>query len=261
MVRVEVPVEEAELCADQLWLAGASAVGEEAAGPGWVRLTADVTDPDAVGHRWPFEVVPVDDSLLDAWRAHAAPVRAGRRIVLQPAWVPSGDVAHDDLVVSLEPGRAFGSGSHPATRLAVAAIEAQGPGTRVLDVGCGSGVLAVVAARLGAAEVLAVDVDPEAIRATAGNAAANGVADRVTASLTPVAEVAGSFDLVVANIGLRVLVDLAPALLGRTAPEGLLVLSGLLDEQVPAVVAAYPGTDEVACHREDGWAAPVLRRR
>src|SRR5690606_2502864 len=114
VVRIEVPAEEVELAADRLWLAGASAVGEDLAEGGRVRLTADVTDVAAVAGRWPVEEVAVDDALLDAWRAHAAPVRAGRRVVLQPAWRPAGDVGPDDVVVELDPGRAFGSGSHPA---------------------------------------------------------------------------------------------------------------------------------------------------
>ncbi|MFP5255517.1 MAG: 50S ribosomal protein L11 methyltransferase [Acidimicrobiia bacterium] len=261
VVRVEVPTREAELAADAMWEAGASAVAEVPSGPGLVLLTAEVLDLGAVGGRWGAQAVPVDDSVLDAWRAHARPVRAGRRVVLHPAWLPIEAVAADDVVVVLDPGRAFGSGSHPATRLAVAAIEAHGPGDRVLDVGCGSGVLAVVAARLGSRHVTAVDVDPEAVRATAANAAANGVADRIDPSLGPLGEVTGAFDLVVANIGQRVLVELAPDLLALAAPGGTLVLSGLLADQVPAVVAAYPGADEVACGEEDGWAAPVLRRR
>jgi ribosomal protein L11 methyltransferase len=261
VVRIEVAADEAELAADLLWLAGASAVGEEPGPAGRVRLTADVADPAAVARRWPIEAVPVDDSLLDTWRDHAAPVRAGQRIVLHPAWLPRSEAGSGDVVVVLDPGRAFGSGSHPATRLAAAAVEAHGPGRRVLDVGCGSGVLAVLAARLGAAEVVGVDVDPEAVRATEANAAANGVAALVSARLDPVAELTGPFDLVVANIGLRVLVDLAPALLARTDVGGLLVLSGLLEEQVAAVLSAYPGTELVACAAEEGWAAPVLRRR
>lgn len=259
-MRIDVSLGEAELAADQLWQAGASAVSEEPGEPGRVRLVADVVDPAGLARRWPVEEVAVDDAVLDAWRAHAVPVRVGRRIVLHPAWQPTAEVQPDDVVVVLDPGRAFGSGSHPATRLAVAAIEAHGPGRRVLDVGCGSGVLGVVAARLGAEAVVAVDIDPEAVRATAANAAANGVGDRVTASLDPASALDGSFDLVVANIGLRVLTELAPALFARTAPGGLLVLSGLLDEQVPAAVGAYPGTEPVACYREDGWAAPVRRR-
>lgn len=261
MVRVEVPAGEAELAADALWEAGASAVAEAPSGPGLVLLTGDVVDLDAVRRRWRAQVVPVDDSVLDAWREHARPVRAGRRVVLHPAWLPAEAVAADDVVVVLDPGRAFGSGSHPATRLAVAALEAHGPGERVLDVGCGSGVLAVVAARLGAPEVTAIDVEPEAVRATAANAAANGVADRIDVGLGPLGEVTGSFDLVLANIGQRVLVELAPELLALTAPGGTLVLSGLLAGQVAEVVASYPGTEEVARLEEDGWAAPVLRRR
>ena len=177
-----------------------------------MRLTADVADLAAIDPVWsPVVLAADDDGYLDAWRTWAAPIRAGRGVVLHPAWIPMPDPpAAGDLVVVLDPGRAFGSGSHESTRLAVAAIEDLGvPGARVLDVGCGSGVLAVVAALLGAAEVVAVDVDPEAVAATEANAAANGVADRVRARSSPVAELDEPYDVVVANIGGRTLFDLA----------------------------------------------------
>lgn len=265
MVRLEVPLAEAELAADALWQAGAGAVGEEAAPGRRVRLTAEVADVPTVAARWPVEVLTVDDGLLDAWRAHAQPVRAGSHVVLAPAWLPRPAAGPGDLVVPLDPGRAFGSGSHPATRLAVAALEPRvRPGARVLDVGCGSGVLAVVAARLGAGAVVAVDVDPEAIRATEQNAAANDVGALISATAGAVEEVEGSFELVLANIGLRVLGELAPSLAARTAVGGACVLSGLLDDQADAGAAPYlvdGAFEEVERLHEAGWAAPVLVRR
>lgn len=262
-MQVEVAGDRAELAADALWQAGPSAVLEVALGGGRVRLTADVTDPRAIDPTWQAVVLEQDDDgYLDAWRTWAQHIRAGRRVVLQPAWVPPApDAADHDLVVVLDPGRAFGSGSHESTRLAVAAVEGiVEPGHRVLDVGCGSGVLAVLAARLGAADVLAIDVAPEAVAAARANAAANGVADRVRVAATPVAEVEGPFDLVVANIGGRVLFDLAGDLVGAVRSGGHLVLSGVLEDQVGALVAAFPGCSEVRRAAEAGWGAVVLSR-
>jgi ribosomal protein L11 methyltransferase len=130
----------------------------------------------------------------------------------------------------------------------------------VLDVGCGSGVLAVAACLLGAISATAVDVDPDAPAVTERNAQANGVASRVHASTTPVGEITGAFDVVVANIGQRVLLDLAPALVQAVRPGGALVVAGLLEDQADEVVAACAGAVEVGRSVEDGWAAPVLRR-
>jgi ribosomal protein L11 methyltransferase len=189
-------------------------------------------------------------------------VRAGRHVLLQPAWLPVGDAAAEgDVIVLLDPGRSFGSGSHPSTRLVLAALEdVIGGGERVLDVGCGSGVLAVAAARLGAASVVAVDIDPEAIEVTAANAARNGVAEQVAASTESLEELDGTFDVVLANIGVRVLTDLAGALVEAVGAGGTLVLAGLLEDQADGVVAACVGTTELSKPVEDGWAAPVLRR-
>ena len=122
-------------------------------------------------------------------------------------------------MVLIDPGRAFGSGSHPSTLLALAALEALVlPGSTVLDVGCGSGVLAVAAARLGAGRVVAIDIDPAAHEATLDNAARNGVAVEVSA--TPLGEVAGRFDVVVANLLAPTLVELAAPLGERVGEQG-----------------------------------------
>lgn len=259
VVDVVVSAADAELAADALWQAHPSAVEEHDLGDGRVRLRADVGDVALVDPRWSPALVTVDDAALDSWRVHARPVRAGRRVVLHPAWLDEEPAGDADVVVRLEPGRTFGSGSHPTTRLAVAALEAHlQQGHRVLDVGTGSGVLAVAAVLLGAGEAVGIDIDPAAVEVVAANARANGVAGKVWATTEAVGSLAGPFDLVVANIGLRVLVDMAPALLATGA--GHLVLTGLLEEQVDEAVAAYAAAHEVERVTDDGWTVVVLRR-
>ncbi|MGK2948324.1 MAG: 50S ribosomal protein L11 methyltransferase [Acidimicrobiales bacterium] len=259
IVDVVVSASDVELAADALWQAQPSAVEEHDLGDGRVRLRADVRDLGLVDPRWSPALVIVDDGALDAWRVHARPVRAGRRMVLHPAWLPEEAGDADDVLVRLEPARTFGSGSHPTTRLAVAALETRlRPGHRVLDVGTGSGVLAVAAALLGASEAVGTDIDPAVVEVVAANARANAVAGKVRATTEPVASLAGPFDLVVANIGLGVLVELAPSLLATGA--GLLVLTGLLEPQADEAVAAYPGLMEVERTTVEGWSLVVLRR-
>ena len=262
VVQVEVARERAELAADALWRAGPSAVLEVDLPGDRVRLTADVADPALVDVRWSPVVVSVgDDAYLDTWRTWAMPVRAGRRIVLHPAWVERAADDAEQLVVVLDPGRSFGSGSHESTRLAAALLEDHlRPGDRVLDVGCGSGVLAVLACLLGAATATAIDVEPGAVEATLANAATNGVADRVDASTAALHEVPGSFDLVVANIGGAVLWDVAPQLLARVGPEGRVVLSGVVEDRLADLLESYPGCEELARATEGGWVAVVLGR-
>jgi ribosomal protein L11 methyltransferase len=258
-----------ELASDALWQAEPSAVLEVPLGDGRVRLTADVARPEALDTAWgAVELAVDDDGYLDAWRTWAAPIRAGRHVVLHPAWIPIDPAEPEDpedpeaLVVVLDPGRAFGSGSHESTRLAVAALEevVRG-GEAVLDVGCGSGVLAVLACRLGAAQAQAIDTEPEAVEATLANALANGVADRIQASTTGLSAVEGPFDLVVANIGGSTLFDLAPDLARRVRPGGLVVLSGILAERAGALAAVFAdvaGLLERDRLEEAGWAALVL---
>jgi ribosomal protein L11 methyltransferase len=135
------------------------------------------------------------------------------------------------------------------------------PANRVLDLGCGSGVLAVAAALLGAGSVVAIDVDPEARRATADNARTNGVEAQI--EVTDVLAVRSPpFELIVANIGAAVLTDLAPVIVAAVAEGGVVVLGGLLVDQAPDVVAAYGRTGAglrlVATDQEDGWATLVL---
>jgi ribosomal protein L11 methyltransferase len=265
LVHLEVPAADADLAADVLWSCGAGAV-EERAAPGGRALLVGDGDATAVAaaagahEGWTATVAEVRDAdWRDQWRAWAAPSRVGR-VVVQPAWLARGeDVRAGDVVVTLDPGRAFGDGRHPSTRLALAALAARlQPGGSVLDAGSGSGVLAVAAALLGAGRVLAVDIAPAARAATAANAAANGVAVEVGDDLHAVE---GVWDVVLANIGAAALVALAPVLAPRVAPGGVLVLSGLLVGQAPAVVRAYDALALAGAPAvEAGWAAPVLRR-
>lgn len=289
--RVVVHVEpaDAELAADLLWGFGPAAI-EEQARPTSVRLVAGFADAararqaaHALGERGVgrADVVPVGDDGLDGWRAWARPVAAGPFLVV-PSWLADEpevevevevegevEVEHADparIRLLVDPGRTFGSGSHPTTRLVLARLAALvRPGDRVLDVGCGSGILAVGAALAGAGSVHAIDVDPGAPAATTANAQANGVADRVTASTTPLASVADRYDLVLANLLAPVVVELAGHLATVVAPGGHLVVSGLLADRwepaVDAVLAAAdpPGSSAVAeVDEDDGWVAVTL---
>jgi ribosomal protein L11 methyltransferase len=272
-VRVTVPAGEAELAADKLWCAGAAAVEERppVAARGEIVLVAGpAKGGDAepllasVAGRWPAEIVTLDlDAALDAWRAHARAVRVGRLLV-RPPWVHE-QADHDLVEVVVDPGRAFGSGAHVSTRLALAAlVDLVHGGERVLDVGCGSGVLGIAAVRLGAGAAVAVDVDPAAVAAARANADRNGVGRRVAVVVGDAAEGAaspGRYDLVMANMLSPELRAVAPAVAAALAPGGVAVLAGLLEEQRSGVLAAY-GTlglgpvGEPAC--EEGWTALVL---
>jgi ribosomal protein L11 methyltransferase len=255
VVTLAVSPADVDAMSGQLWLAGATAISEDPQGPGTVRLVAGFADEQvarAAAESLGGTLDLVDPGVwLDAWRAYAHPVRAGRLLVV-PAWLDHEPVA-DGLRIDVDPGRVFGHGGHPTTRLVLEALDRRiNGGEAVLDVGCGSGVLAIAAAALGAARVAAVDIDPDAVGVTLGNAARNGVT--VDASTTPVEEVAGHFDLVLANIGADVLVALAPVL---RALGDLLVLSGLLVDRIDEVAAAYAGSDAGAVETTtlDGWAA------
>lgn len=192
---------------------------------------------------------------LDEWRDHAEAVVAGP-FVVRPPWVaPRAGQEHlVDLVI--DPGHSFGSGSHPSTRLALVLLaEAAIPGMTVLDVGCGSGVLSIAATRLGAV-VRALDTDPDAVVTTRRNAAANGVADRITVLEGEAATAAGPAELVTANLTVDVHEHVASAVVELADPRVVLV-SGILDHQAPRAVAAYGGRE--VDRRVDGeWVGLVL---
>jgi len=182
------------------------------------------------------------------------PLQVGR-VFLRPSWIeaepPPGSVE-----VVLDPGMAFGTGTHPTTALCLEAVGdflSRRPGAAVLDVGTGSGLLAIAARRLGAGRVVATDNDPVALRVAAENASRNGAALELIEA--PLASVAGAFDLVVANILANVLVELAPELSGHLSPGGELVLAGVLVPQEEEVRAAFAGRglEGLSGSREGEW--------
>ena len=194
-------------------------------------------DP-ALGAR--YEEV-VGDAWRDAWKEHYKPYAIAEGLVVRPPWEPY-EAKPGEKVLELEPGRAFGTGLHETTRLVAQAIKkyaSEAQGKLAIDVGCGSGILALAALALGAERAIAIDNDPEAIDVTRENAARNGLGARVEASTTDVAALAATAPLVLANIEAHVLIPMAPDLMKRVEPGGLLFLSGVLVPQTASVVAAY----------------------
>ena len=205
------------------------------------------------------------DAWRDAWKEHFAPFRLSPRVVIKPPWrevEPAllGDGVH---VLELEPGRAFGTGLHATTSLVSNVLDARSSelaGRPLLDIGCGSGILALVALALGAAHARAVDVDPDAVRVTLENADRTGFSGRVDADTTDMGALEGTWPVVVANIQAEVLVPRAADVIARVAEGGLLVLSGILDVQRERVLAAYAGLEVLEVPVLGEWIAIVLRR-
>lgn len=203
----------------------------------------------------------------DAWKRHFRAARLSDRIAVVPSW-DTFETRPGDVVISLDPGQAFGTGLHASTRLCLEELDrlqARGVAVeRVLDFGCGSGILAIAAAKLWpGCRVDAVDNDPLAVEATEENAARNGVATQVAAALED--QSAPGSPVVVANIQRNVLLDFRDHLVGKLAPGGTLVLAGLLAHQAPEVAEAYAAAglevDEVRTSTTDAeWSAVRLRR-
>ena len=199
-----------------------------------------------------------DEDWVRRSQSQFGPIRLADRLWIVPSWHTPPDPAA--IVVRLDPGLAFGTGSHVSTRLVLKYLEKNiRKADRVLDYGCGSGILAIVAAKLGAGEIAAVDIDPQALATTTANASDNGVILRVAAPefLPP-----GTFDLVVANILAGPLIALAPLLAARTRKGGRIALSGILESQAAEVAAAYAQDfDAGVIAAEEGWVLVGGQRR
>jgi ribosomal protein L11 methyltransferase len=232
------------------------------------RAVADVTT--ALGHLQAFGLRPIGDlttrvvheaDWAEAWKAHFPVLRIGRRIVIKPTW-RRHRAAPADVVVALDPGMAFGTGLHPTTRLCLAVLERVADrglmtGARALDVGCGSGILAIAAARLGATSVLGVDTDPIAVEATAANAARNRLTRRIAAREGSLPTGEPPFDVVLANLIAGVLVALASELAAELRPGGTLVASGIYIDRETEVREAFAAVGlEVGDRSAEGdWVA------
>jgi ribosomal protein L11 methyltransferase len=259
---VTVPVHEMELASDALWGLGVVAVEERALDAAtvelWTSLGDDAVDGDA-NLPWPSRFVEVDETVADTWRRFAEPIWVETDLVVRPAWVPF-DAPVGVTVLHIEPGATFGMGDHPTTILSLrAARRLVTPGCSVLDVGCGSGVLAIGAVVFGAGHAVGVDIAPAAVPTTLDNATANGVADRIEASTTDLAEVEGTYDIVLANILAPTLVALSVDLTRVVADGGALVISGILSTAHAHVLEALRPMHVVATDEMNGWVALTLR--
>ncbi len=235
----------------------------------------------ALGHLQAFGLRPIGDlrtalvhesDWAEAWKRHFPVMRVGRRMVIRPTW-REHVAAPGDVVLALDPGMAFGTGLHPTTRLCLAGIEAWADeglveGRRVLDVGCGSGILSLAAGLLGAATVVAIDTDPVAVEATLANARRNGLGDVISARRGSVPWGEGLFPLVVANLIASLLVDLAEHLRDALTPpasgssRGRLLVSGVILDRERDVRAGLEaaGLCVIGRRQEADWVALEAER-
>lgn len=249
--------------------------------PAIVRAAVDGAR-EALGHLQAFGLRPIgeletrvvhESDWAEAWKAYFPVLRIGRRLVVRPTWRRHRR-GPEDVVLALDPGMAFGTGLHPTTRLCLAEVErladagrlargaARDGSARVLDVGCGSGILAIAAAKLGAGEVLGVDPDPIAVEATGANARRNGLVRRLRVRGGSVPTGEGPFDVVLANLIASLLIALAEPLRDELRPGGTLVASGIFVDREPEVVAVFESVGLTVSERssEGDWVALVVER-
>ena len=180
-----------------------------------------------------------DEDWAENWKKYYHPTRVGKRLVIVPSW-EHYDKKPDDLVISMDPGMAFGTGTHETTRLCLQMIERHHQPGMALDVGTGSGILAAAMALLGADHVLAVDIDPVAVKTARENAARNGLASQITVMQGDLTrDVSGCFSLVCANILADIIIKLAEPLKERLAPHARLIASGIIKDREGDVLAAF----------------------
>ncbi|MFM7455155.1 MAG: 50S ribosomal protein L11 methyltransferase [Vulcanococcus sp.] len=210
-----------------------------------------------------------DEDWSLSWKQHWQPDPVGERLLILPAWLELPPEFADRLVIRMDPGSAFGTGSHPTTRLCLEAIEQLQtlPGARVADLGCGSGILGIAALLQGARSVAAADIDSLAVRATRDNAAVSGFSGQLSVDLGSVERLAELLDgrpadLLLCNILAPVIEALSPAFDTVLAPDGLGLLSGLLVDQAPRLqaVLAEQGWRAELTAQQSQWGLMTLRR-
>ncbi|HHW10060.1 MAG TPA: 50S ribosomal protein L11 methyltransferase [Firmicutes bacterium] len=202
-----------------------------------------------------------EEAWAESWKKYYRPIRAGRRLVVVPSWL-SYTPQPEDILLILDPGMAFGTGHHPTTQMCLAELEqVVKPGQRVLDLGTGSGILAIAAAKLGAAQVTAVDISPEAVEVAAENAGRNQVEGAITFLAGTLADISeeNRFDVIVANITADVIIALLPGIAARLAPGGRFIASGVIIGKAAAVEQAWSaaGLKMEKCLETDEWVCLV----
>lgn len=206
-----------------------------------------------------------ENDWANAWKDHFPVTRIGRRFVIRPSWL-TYEPRVDDVVIDLDPGMAFGTGLHPTTDLCLRVLEdVDLSGRRMLDAGAGSGILSIAAAKLGAAGVDAMEIDPVAVTVLRENFALNGLTGQVrviAGDITASVPEGGGYDLVVANIISRILILAAPALAVAVCSGGLLVLSGVIEAHEPEVIDAFQQAGFTLRERRvaGDWVALILGR-
>ncbi len=212
-----------------------------------------------------------DEDWAETWKTFFKPIRVGSGIVVKPSW-ESYEPRANQVVIEIDPERAFGTGNHPSTALCIEILEhiissvsaGEGDsGPSVLDVGTGSGILGIVAARQGAQRVLGLEIDPEALEAAQRNVDRNGVGEIMSVTLTPLDQVEQTFDVVVANLTASLLTHMADDLVGHVSAQGLLLLSGIVAEQVEEVAKCFQTHyfKVVDSRATEEWHAILMRRK
>jgi ribosomal protein L11 methyltransferase len=206
-----------------------------------------------------------DQEWVSNWQQHFPPFKVGDRLVIHPSWVDWPQTGNE-VVLTLDPGQAFGTGTHATTGLCLEALAehfaSEHPPLKILDVGTGSGILAMAGAALGAKEVLACDIDSDACRIAAENVQQNQLAPLVTITEQTLDQISGQYDLVLANILAGENIRLASQLVERLAPQGRLVLSGILVEQEQQVIDGFAlfNFELHSISHRDEWTCIVYQR-
>jgi ribosomal protein L11 methyltransferase len=205
----------------------------------------------------------LEQDWVEAWKKRLKVLRIGERLVIRPSWLDY-DAAAGDVVIQLDPGMAFGTGLHPTTQLCLCALEELvRPGMKVLDLGTGSGILAMAAAKLGAKRVLALDSDQQAVSVARANVNDNGVDGLVSVRRGSLSDVSGRHDLVVVNILARVIVEMVEeGLSERLRPDGVLITAGIIVDKSAEVIRAFERSNlELVDQRQRGdWISLLAKR-